>query len=61
MPGDDMLTLVLGTPTGEPLSLVAVMVVALGLAGLGVGGAIRLRRHRASSASRSSTDAAPRA
>lgn len=56
-----MLILALSTPTGEPLSWVAALVVLLGLVGLGVGSALRLRRHRASSASRSSTDAVPRA
>jgi hypothetical protein len=56
-----MFTLALSTPTGEPLSWVAAMVVLLGLIGLGVGAALQRRRHRASSASRSSTDAAPRA
>ena len=53
-----MFTLALSTPTGEPLSWVAAMVVLLGLVGLGVGAALRVRRHR-DSASRPS-DAAPR-
>lgn len=39
-----MLLLALSTPTGEPLSWMAALVVALGLIGLVVGAALRVRR-----------------
>lgn len=39
-----MAVLALSTPTGEPMSVLAAAVVALGLLGLVVGTALRVRR-----------------
>lgn len=39
-----MAVLALSTPTGEPMSTLAAVVVALGLLGLVVGTALRVRR-----------------
>lgn len=59
-----MTSLSLSTPSGEPLSWLAAVVVAVGLLGLAVGAVLRARRSAqspVSPASRSSTDAVPRA